>query len=103
MRQSKVDVDTLDAELKLVADSERALGLELLKFPDMVNSILTDLYPHKLTDYMWELSNKFTAFYMECRVVDSPEMKSRLVLCKLTKNVLAKCFYFLGIEPLDSM
>jgi len=105
MRQSKVDVDALEAstELALGTESERALGLELLKFPDMIQSILSDLYPHKLTDYMWELSNKFTAFYMECRVVDSPEMKSRLILCKLTKDVLAKCFHFLGIVPLESM
>ena len=105
MRQSKVDVSALDAsaELALGTESERALGLEILKFPDMIQSILSDLCPHKLTDYMWELSNKFTAFYMECRVVDSPEMKSRLVLCRLTKDVLAQCFHFLGIKPLESM
>jgi len=105
IRQSKVDIADLNAEKELVltADQERALALELLKFPDMVNSVLNDLYPHKLTDYMWELSNKFTAFYMECRVVDSPEMRSRLILCKLTKDVLAQCFFFLGIKPLESM
>jgi arginyl-tRNA synthetase len=105
MRQSGVDVSTLKAaeELKLTHETERALVVELLRFPDMVQSVLSDLFPHKLTDYMWDLSNKFTAFYMECRVVDSPEMKSRLLLCKATKEVLAKCFSFLGIKPLEQM
>ena len=105
MRQSGVDVSTIDpsSELKLTLESERALALELLRFPDMVQSVLADLFPHKLTDYMWDLSNKFTAFYMECRVVDSPEMKSRLLLCLATKRVLAQCFYFLGIKPLEQM
>ena len=105
MRQSKVDINGLDAETELVLtkQSERDLALELLKFPDMVSSVLAELFPHKLTDYMWDLSNKFTAFYTECRVVDSPEMRSRLVLCKATKDVLAKCFYFLGIKPLEAM
>jgi arginyl-tRNA synthetase len=105
MRQSGIDVSSLKAteELKLTQETERALALELLKFPDMVQSVLSDLFPHKLTDYMWELSNKFTAFYMECRVVDSPEMKSRLLLCLATKQVLAQCFYFLGIKPLEQM
>ena len=105
IRASKVDVSTLDAatELALTQPSERDLALELLKFPDMVQSVLADLFPHKLTDYMWDLSNKFTAFYMECRVVDSPEMRSRLILCKATKEVLAKCFYFLAIKPLETM
>ena len=105
MRQSKVDMEvgSAGAHLCIEHPTERALALELLKFPDMIQSILDDLFPHKLTDYMWELSNKFTAFYMECRVVDSPEMRSRLVLCLATKKVLAKCFYFLGIKPLEQM
>ena len=104
MRQSGMDVSNIPAnELSIAQASERALVLELLRFPDMVNSVLSDLFPHKLTDYMWELSNKFTAFYMECRVVDSPEMRSRLLLCKATKDVLAQCFYFLGIKPLEQM
>lgn len=104
LRASKVDVDGIAAtELKLEQPAERALALELLRFPDMVQSVLQDLLPNKLTDYMWDLSNKFTGFYMECRVVDSPEMRSRLLLCKATKEVLAKCFYFLGIKPLEQM
>jgi arginyl-tRNA synthetase len=105
MRQSGVNLDTIDVdtELSLGHETERMLALELLKFPDMIASVLNDLLPHKLTDYMWDLSNKFTAFYMECRVVDSPEMKSRLLLCKATKEVLAKCFFFLGIKPLEQM
>jgi len=108
MRQSKMDVinySTLnpESELMIAHPTERALALELLKFPDMIQAILADLFPHKLTDYMYELSNKFTAFYMECRVVDAPEMKSRLLLCLATKQVLAKCFYLLGIKPLDQM
>lgn len=105
MRQSGMDVDSIapESELKLGHETERALALELLKFPDMVQSVLSDLFPSKLTDYMWDLSNKFTAFYMECRVVDSPEMKSRLLLCKATKAVLAQCFHFLGIKPLEQM
>ena len=105
MRQSKVDMDSLNAETELVLaqQTERDLALELLRFPDMVNSVLADLFPNKLTDYMWDVSNKFTAFYMECRVVDSPEMRSRLILCKATKDVLAICFYFLGIKPLEAM
>lgn len=105
LRQSKVQVDELNAakDLEICHPTERSLALELLKFPDMIESIIQDLFPHKLTDYMWELSNKFTAFYMECRVVDAPEMRSRLVLCLATKTALAKCFYFLGIKPLDQM
>lgn len=104
IRQSQVDINTLSAgELALAAPSERALALELLKFPDVLQSVLSDLYAHKLTDYMWELSNKFTAFYMECRVVDAPEMRSRLILCKLVKDVLAQCLFFIGVKPLEKM
>lgn len=102
LRQAGLN-DLKSEELDIVLPSERALALELLRFPDMINSVLSDLYAHKLTDYMWELSNKFTGFYMECRVMGAPEMRSRLVLCTLTRDVLGKCFYFLGIKPLQQM
>jgi arginyl-tRNA synthetase len=102
--EAEVDVSTLStADLHVAHPTERALALSLIQFPDMITDILSDVFPHRLTGYTFELSNKFTSFYSECKVAGTPEMRSRLVLLKLTKLVMHKCLTLLGITPLESM
>ena len=105
IRKANVDVSSLNAdkELKITHEKERALVLEILKFPDVMSSILTDLYAHRIPEYMWDVSNRFSAFYTECKVVGSEEQNSRLLLCEATRLALLKCFRLLAIEPLDRM
>eukprot|EP00955_Chlamydomonas_euryale_P107353 365760-Chlamydomonas_euryale.AAC.6 len=54
----------------------------------------------RLCDYLYELSEKFNSFYVECKVLGSPEEDSRLVLVEATAVVMRQCFYLLGITPL---
>lgn len=105
IKKSGVDVQSLDAvkDLKITHDKERALVVELLKFPDIISQILGDLFAHRLPEFMWDVSNKFSAFYTECKVVGSEEQTSRLLLCEATRMVLEKCFYLMAIVPLEKM
>jgi len=106
LRKSGVPIADLvgsGAKLVLAHEKERALGLEILRFPDIIASILGDLYAHRLPEYMWELSNKFTSFYVDCKVIGSEEQSSRLLLCEVTRKALEKCFFLLGIVPLEKM
>jgi arginyl-tRNA synthetase len=89
--------------VKIVHEKERLLVLELLKFPDVIGSIVHDLHIHRLPEFMWDLSNRFSQFYTECRVVGSEEEQSRLALCEATRKILKNCFNLLGIEPLERM
>lgn len=83
--------------------AERALAFELLQFGDIIKSILTDLLPNRLCDYLKEISVKFTDFVTKCHVLSAPQgvLESRLVLCEATRRAMEKCFYLLGIKPLD--
>eukprot|EP00971_Amphidinium_carterae_P230709 4578329-Amphidinium_carterae.1 len=68
--QRKCGADTQKqnaSALKVVHPAERELALKLLQFPDVVEEILAKLELHKLTDYLWELCNTFTDFYMKCK------------------------------------
>lgn len=53
----------------------------------------------RLTDYLYELSEKFNAFYVECKVIGTPEEDSRLMLVEATAAVMKQCFSLLGITP----
>lgn len=83
--------------------SEVALGLHLRRFGEVLDLLSRDLYPNRLTDYLFALAEKFNAFFRDCRVEGSPEQGSRLVLCELTARVLRQGLDILGLETVDKM
>ncbi|XP_057726609.1 arginine--tRNA ligase, cytoplasmic-like isoform X1 [Arachis stenosperma] len=102
IRKSGKDIDEVKKNAKIALDheDERALGLHLLQFSEVVEEACTNLLPNVLCEYLYNLSEIFTKkFYSNCQVVGSPEEGSRLLLCEATAIVMRKCFYLLGIVP----
>lgn len=56
------------AKLQLEHPSEIALALHILRFPEAVDMVLQELAPNRLTEYLYELSDKFNSFYGDCKV-----------------------------------
>ncbi|WP_437997525.1 arginine--tRNA ligase [Sorangium sp. So ce185] len=86
--------------------AERALALELLRFGAVLEDVAATLEPHRLCGYLFELAGSFTTFYERCPVLraESEEVRrSRLALCDLTAEVLAKGLGLLGIEAPERM
>ncbi|MES2273843.1 MAG: arginine--tRNA ligase [Chlamydiota bacterium] len=83
--------------------SEITLGVHLRRFGEALELIARDLLPNRLTEYLYELAEKFNAFFRDCRVEGSPEEKSRLVLCELTARVLRQGLEILGLETVERM
>jgi arginyl-tRNA synthetase len=86
--------------------AERALGVKLLRLPEVIELASEDLKPNILTDYLFELANAFSTFYEECPVLkaESPERRnSRLALCDLTGRTLKFGAGLLGIDVVDRM
>ncbi|CAJ1371983.1 unnamed protein product [Effrenium voratum] len=103
-RKSGIDIASIPPScLEVKHPTERDLVLKLLQFPDVMQAILADLHLHHLTDYLWELCNTLTAFYMKCKVIGDEEQSSRLLLCEATRKVLLKSFQLLGFTPLDKI
>lgn len=87
-------------ELELHA-SERALGLHLDGFADLVAEAAAEYAPHKLTAYLYQLASLYTTFYAECPVLkaDTPALvENRLFLCDLTGRTLHQGMALLGIQ-----
>ncbi|KAL9224085.1 hypothetical protein vseg_000154 [Gypsophila vaccaria] len=101
IRKSGKDIDELKKGGELVLDhaDERALGVHLLKFSEIVEDACSSLLPNVLCEYLYSLSEYFTKFYSNCQVNGSAEETSRLLLCEATAVVMRKCFELLGITP----
>lgn len=101
IRKSGKDVDELKKSEELALDhpDERALALHLLRFSEIVEEACSNLFPNVLCEYLFRLSEKYSTFYDNCKVVGSPEETSRLLLCEATAVVMRQCFHLLGITP----
>lgn len=92
--------------LKVDAPSERALMLQLESFGEALDSVLSELRPNLLTQFLFETANRFSTFYNECHVKnesDKAVQTSRLQLCDLTGRTLTLGLFLLGIEAPEQM
>ena len=95
-----------DAPVLLVADSELVLGLQLLRFEDMLNQSMVEYLPNVVTEYLFETAKLFASFYDQHKVIDLESIettKSRLRLTDLTGITLRKGLELLGIGVVERM
>jgi len=85
---------------------EKALALELLKYPAAITGATETCEPHRLCGYLFDLATNFSSFFASCPVLgtdDAATRRSRLRLCSLTGRVLRDGLSTLGIRALDRM
>jgi len=104
----KAEVEGISTEVApiVVADSaERALTLQLLKFGEVLHTVLEDQRPNLLCLYLYELADRFHHFYEACPILKSEgSMRaSRLALARLTSEILKTGLSLLGIGVPERM
>ncbi|MGW0201576.1 arginine--tRNA ligase [Nonomuraea sp. NPDC003201] len=91
----------------LAAPAERALGLQLLGFGELVSQVTATSEPHRLCNFLFQTASLFSTFYDECPVtkegVDPETRQHRLALCKLVLDVLEKGLNLLGVPVPERM
>ena len=105
-RKGNIDFTQLgDAPFVLADDAELALAKHLLALDTVVIEVARDLFPNRLCQYLFELSQKFNQFYDRCSVLqaEEPQRTSRLMLCDLTARTLKLGLSLLGIQVLERM
>ena len=85
--------------------SERDLAIGLLGLPEAFTSALASLQPHRLCNYLFDLAQRFTAFYEACPVLNAEGAlrDERLALCDLTARTLKLGLSLLGIAAPEQM
>ena len=101
----KAEAFTPGAPITLDAPQELTLAKHLLRLGEIIEDVAHDLKPHVLSQYLYDLATKFSAFYEHCPVLksDEPTRSSRLALCDLTARTLALGLDLLGIEHPEQM
>ena len=93
-------------EIVLSHPAERALGVRMLRLPEVLDLAALELKPNILTDYLFDLANAFSTFFEECPVLkaeSAARRDSRLAICDLTAQTLKFGLDLLGIEVVDRM
>jgi arginyl-tRNA synthetase len=103
----KGDLDPAQARgpIALGTPEERALGLVLVRFGEVVHQAAESRLPHLVTDHLYELAKAYSSFFEACPVLkaEGAARESRLALCALTARQLRRGLGLLGIETVDRM
>ena len=87
--------------------SARALVKRLLEFPEEVRDAADKRAPHRMTTYVTETAQAFSAFYRDCKVVGAAEEGAdedlRIAMCEGTRRVIGRGLDLLGVEAPDEM
>ena len=101
------DLDPVHVHGSIVVNepSERALALKILAFSDVVEQVASELEPHRLCGFLFELAQAFSVFYERCPVLKAePQIReSRLTLSAATLQALVTGLDLLGIEAPQRM
>ncbi|HOX26665.1 MAG TPA: arginine--tRNA ligase [Candidatus Krumholzibacteria bacterium] len=90
----------------LTHESEWNLVRELIRLPQIVTVAAQAREPHRLTGWVVELAGLFHQFYHQCKIIDpeAPQLTdSRLMLCQLTRLVIAKVLELIGVDAPEHM
>jgi len=93
-------VDAQVANWQLTEPAARNLALGVLSFPEALEATMNTLQPHRLCTYLFDLAQRFTAFYEACPVLSSEGdiRAERVALCAHTARVLEVGLSLLGIR-----
>ena len=87
-------------------ESETGVYLTLSKFADTIEAAYTERAPHKICQFIYELSESFNHFYHENKILtneDEDRKVSYIQLLVLVKRVLEQCIDLLGFSAPDKM
>jgi arginyl-tRNA synthetase len=97
--------DATAAEIHLNEDAEIHLARLLVRFGEVLPTILEDFRPNLLANYVLELARAFHSYFEACPVLkaEEPIRSSRLALCELTSRTLKQGLNLLGIDVPERM
>ena len=88
------------------SESEKALFLDLARYPEVLRAAWKELAPHRICQYLYELSNHFNSFYHAVRILQEPDEEKKrayLSLIQTAEIVIAYCLGVLGMEVPERM
>ena len=99
--------ETLPETLRAAeSGSEKDLQLLLARANDVIAAACEEIAPHRLCQYIYEVSNSFNKFYHETKIIgeeDREKQNGWIALLSATLAVLADCIGLLGFDAPEKM
>lgn len=90
-------------EIKDLTPTERSLVVKLGEYAEVLDQAVTDLTPHLVATYLYELAQEFNRFYETSPIMGDARQVERLAIVKQYADTLADGLTILGIVPLEKM
>ena len=85
---------------------EKALHMEIAQFASVMDSAVTELAPHKICGYIYDVANAFNKFYHETQILgeaDETRKENLIALLILVRDILETSIHLLGFEAPERM
>lgn len=100
---AQIDIQNLESPS---SESERALFLSLVKFQEVLQAAYEELAPHRICQFIYDVSNACNRFYHEHQILSETkqqQQRSWIALVALASDLLETCVTLLGIEVPEKM
>ncbi|MDO5475376.1 MAG: arginine--tRNA ligase, partial [Candidatus Saccharibacteria bacterium] len=82
---------------------EKNLIKKILEYKNTLTEAVSEMAPHKIANYLYELAQEFSRFYENCQVSGSKEEQERLKLVKVYLDTMTHGLNILGIKIPEEM
>ena len=90
-------------ELSAITTHEKNLIKKILEYKGILQEAITEMAPHKLANYLYELAQEFSRFYENCPVAGSKEEQERAKIVQVYLSTMTHGLKLLGIEVPEEM
>lgn len=91
------------AKIVIHEATEIELALFILQLREILENVAESLLPNRICDFLYQLAERFHAFFRDCPVLNSEFEDSRLLLCDLVKRTFEIGFSILGLKTAQRM
>ena len=82
---------------------EKNLAKKILGYKEILQEAVTEMAPHKVAGYLYELAQEFSRFYEHCPVAGSDREAERATLTKVYLATMTHGLNILGINIPEEM
>ena len=82
---------------------EKNIIKKMLEYKDLLSEAVSEMAPHKVAAYLYELAQEFSRFYENCQVAGSDEEAKRAKIVRVYSDVMTHGLDILGIKVPEKM
>ena len=97
------NIEYLETKTDSLSEFESSLLNEINNFTDVLAKFYNNFTPSTLCGYLQNLCLMYNSFYSNAKIIGSKEEKQRLMLTKITFEILTLSFQLLGLSGVSKM